>query len=212
MFKDKSTLVALGFFIALAIVLGATRRDFSRRNVRLFSGMAESPAFEPQSANPIFASGATARPLPDGTIARNQVLFPYPNTVDGRQQAGREFHNPIARTDEALDRGKFVYQTFCLHCHGSAGAGDGPVAKRSVLGMSLIAPMAVKRGDGELYHIVTYGRLAMPPHGGLVASEDRWKVIHYVRGLQEAKAKADAERQEAEASPELVRPILRRIN
>ena len=36
----------------------------------------------------------------------------------------------VSATDEALQRGKELYQQNCLECHGVKGEGDGPTAKR----------------------------------------------------------------------------------
>lgn len=104
--------------------------------------------------------------------------------------------NPRTRTAESLNRGQWVYQTYCLVCHGPAGRGDGPLSAangRTPPGpfpgiASYLTPQAMGRSDGYIYGVVTYaqamGRGLMPRYGDKVRGTDRWDVINYVRYLQ----------------------------
>src|SRR2546430_7558051 len=66
---------------------------------------------------------------------RAQPLPPVPGTVPvtgadplmSLQTADR-LVNPRTRTSESINRGRFLYETYCLVCHGPAGRGDGPVS------------------------------------------------------------------------------------
>lgn len=40
----------------------------------------------------------------------------------------REMPNPYPATEDALERGKNIYQEFCIGCHGPVGDGQGPAA------------------------------------------------------------------------------------
>lgn len=104
--------------------------------------------------------------------------------------------NPRTRTAESLNRGQWVYETYCLVCHGTEGLGDGPVSATNgrippgpFPGVaSLVSEAARARSDGYLYGIVTYsiamGRGLMPRYGDKVRGTDRWDVVNYVRHLQ----------------------------
>jgi len=105
--------------------------------------------------------------------------------------------NPRTRTSESLNRGKWVYQTYCLVCHGAAGRGDGPV---SIAGggpfvgvRSLVTDTLARKSDGYIYGVLVYalpmGRGLMPRYGDKVRGTDRWDLVNYVRSLQE-QAKA----------------------
>jgi mono/diheme cytochrome c family protein len=109
--------------------------------------------------------------------------------------------NPRTRTAESLNRGQWVYETYCLVCHGAEGRGDGPVSAtngRTPPGpfpgvASLVTDAARDRSDGYLYGIVTYaiamGRGLMPRYGDKIHGTDRWDVVNYVRRLQAQAAR-----------------------
>jgi mono/diheme cytochrome c family protein len=104
--------------------------------------------------------------------------------------------NPRTRTAESLNRGQWVYETYCLVCHGPGGRGDGPISaanRRTPPGPfpgigDLLGPTAMGRSDGYIYGVVTYaqamGRGLMPRYGDKVRGTDRWDVVNYVRHLQ----------------------------
>ncbi len=112
------------------------------------------------------------------------------------QTQAERLANPRTRTAESLNRGQWVYETYCLVCHGAAGRGDGPISAtngRMPPGpypgvSSLVAPPAVGRSDGYIYGVVTYaiamGRGLMPRYGDKIRGTDRWDVVNYVRHLQ----------------------------
>jgi mono/diheme cytochrome c family protein len=100
--------------------------------------------------------------------------------------------NPRSRTAESINRGRIVYETYCLVCHGAAGRGDGPV---SSLGggpfpavRNLTDDVARGRSDGYLYGVLidatAMGRGLMPRYGDKIKGTDRWDVVNYVRTLQ----------------------------
>ncbi len=112
----------------------------------------------------------------------------YTATKEDAERAGRELVNPLVRDKKALERGAFVYTTYCETCHGPAGKGDGPVAKRGYPAPpSLLAPKALALADGQMFHIVTYGQANMPSYASQLERQDRWCAIEYVRKLQGAR-------------------------
>ena len=135
----------------------------------------------------------SARLAPAGTIpwsgdpAKAKYNFPYPYTNDttGYSRAGRELHSPIAMTKESVDKGKVIYDKFCLHCHGETGAGDGKVISEGGH-----PPPGAYSGplkdlpEGKMFHTITYGKGMMGSHAGQLNKEERWTVIQYVKYLQ----------------------------
>lgn len=111
----------------------------------------------------------------------------------GRTTTADRLVNPRARTSESLDRGKWVYETYCLVCHGETGHGDGPIAAASggpFVGVrSLVTDTMARRSDGYIYGVVIHapsmGRGLMPIYGDKIFGSDRWDVVNYVRSLQQ---------------------------
>ena len=130
-----------------------------------------------------------ARPIPSvpGTVPVSGAELPVT-----RETADR-LVNPRTRTAESLNRGKWVYETYCLVCHGDGGKADGPISA-TVGGpfpgvRDLTDAVARGRSDGYLYGVVTHaqamGRGLMPRYGDKIRGSDRWDVVNYVRQLQQ---------------------------
>lgn len=89
------------------------------------------------------------------------------------------------RFSASVERGSEVYRTFCLACHGSKGAGDGPVPQRGFPPPpSMLTGKSLQMNDGQLFHILTYGQGSMAPFAAQLPRVVRWDVINYVRDLQ----------------------------
>jgi mono/diheme cytochrome c family protein len=146
-----------------------------------------STAYETNTANPNFRDGMTMRTPVPGTIPRGVPLSNYTLDPASRPKAGEELTNQITSSDEAISRGHVVYSTFCEVCHGPAGDGNGhlftsglyPLKPRPVIG-----PTAEILKDGEIFHTITLGFGSMGAYGQQVMTDDRWKIILYIRTLQ----------------------------
>lgn len=100
--------------------------------------------------------------------------------------------NPRTRTSESINRGRFIYDTYCLVCHGAKARGDGPIS--SAAGgpfpavRSLVSDTVARRSDGYLYAVTVnaqaMGRGLMPHYGDKVLGTDRWDLVNYIRTLQ----------------------------
>lgn len=181
--------VLLIFFLALIALNWAVRGDRDRPHFEFLPEMVRSVAAESFAPNTVFADGKTLQAPPAGTIRRGLLPLHYQATEKDAKRAGEELINPYTLDDKsALDRGAFVYANFCQACHGATGAGDGPVVRRGYPPPPANPPL---RKDGEAFHIVTYGRANMPSHAAQLSREDRWKVILYIRWMnQQATAKS----------------------
>jgi mono/diheme cytochrome c family protein len=92
---------------------------------------------------------------------------------------------PIGDRDYAIARGRRIYDTYCLVCHGPQGKGDGPVAGRMGYVPDLTMDMTVQRTDGYIYALLRHGRGVMPRYGDKIRDpRERWNVVTYVRYLQ----------------------------
>lgn len=173
-------------------IMTSCDRQRSMRGYDFIPDMVYSRAYETYSENPNFKDSLTMRVPVDGTVPRGFTPFHYTIDSVSRAKAGNELVNPFLPTDEVLIRGKLVYTTFCIVCHGSLGKGDGqlyssglyPLKPREISGI----PTSVLK-DGQIYHTITLGFGSMGAHGAQIRSEDRWKLVLYVRELQK-KAQA----------------------
>jgi len=184
-------LAGIGVGIALNLLVS---RDFKQPNLMFFPEMVFSIPYNSFAKNPNFADGKTLQQPPAGSIARDYMPLHYAaNDTDGIR-AGLELTNPYSNEDkDAKLRGAYIYKDFCLPCHGPTGAVHGLISKRGYPPPpDLSLENGLKMKDGQMFHVLTYGKGNMPDYRAQVASDDRWKVILHVRELQE-KALAEAE-------------------
>lgn len=128
------------------------------------------------------------------------VPYYYDDSAEGRLAAIAELtDNPFPITDEGMERAKFLYETFCGICHGNAGNGLGYLynedenknAKYPLAPAVLINDEFKAASNGRFYHAIMYGYNAMGAYKDKLSYEERWQVIHYIRGLQAKDAGAE---------------------
>lgn len=170
--------------ITLLLSLSGCDRDNNHPGYDYFPDMAYSQTFETNSVNPNFKDGKTMREPVKGTISRDFMAYPYQKTDEDRLLAGKTLKNPLAMDPKNLDRGKKVYQSYCIQCHGDMGDGKGFLftsGKYPFPPASLVNDKMKAAPDGEIYHVVTVGFGIMGAHGSQIRPEDRWKTILYIR-------------------------------
>ncbi len=184
------TIVNATLFILTVALLSLNwilRSDPADRNFEFLPDMVESVPYDSFAANPNFKDGSTLRMPVAGTVIRGYPPLHYAATEVDAKRAGRELVSPAVTRKEALGRGAAVYANFCETCHGPEGKGDGRTAQRGVPAPpSLLAPNALALRDGQMFHILTHGQANMASYASQIERDDRWRVIAYVRILQEA--------------------------
>jgi hypothetical protein len=181
------------FLILIAAFLGACDRNRNTTGWDYFPDMFYSTAYESYSVNPNFADRMTMRNPVPGTVPRGYTPFNYTIDPDSRILAGAELVNPFPATEESLTRGKYIYTTFCFGCHGKSGEGNGPLFESGLYPLeprNLVDDVSVKLKDGEIFHTITLGFGTMGAHGSQIREEDRWKLVLYIRELQNEALKA----------------------
>ena len=176
------------FLVFLLMNLYSCNRNRNNPGWDYFPDMFYSTAYETNSKNPNFENGMTMRVPVPGTVPRDFTPFEYTNDPESRIKAGKELANPFLMTPEALSRGKVIYTTFCIGCHGIEGKGDGHLYTSGlypIKPLSLSGDTASKLKDGEIYHTITLGIRSMGAHGSQIRPDDRWKLVLYTRKLQE---------------------------
>jgi mono/diheme cytochrome c family protein len=173
----------------IGVILLSCDRQKNKRGYDFIPDMVYSQAYETNSQNPNFKDSLTNRVPVDGTVPRGYIPFHYTIDSVSRALAGKELINPFQPTDEILSRGKLIFTTFCIGCHGALGKGDGQLFSSGLYPLKprdISAEPTAKLKDGQIYHTITLGFGSMGAHGAQVRPEDRWKLVLYVRGLQKA--------------------------
>jgi mono/diheme cytochrome c family protein len=133
------------------------------------------------------------RPFESGALADSAQRMPPPGAVpisgedDSLDLATdlKQLRNPVAPTAASLARGRMLYDTYCIVCHGPTGHSDGTVVPKFVPPPDITQPATQQRSDGYLYAMIKQGRGIMPKYGDKIRNAtDRWDVVNYVRKLQ----------------------------
>jgi mono/diheme cytochrome c family protein len=164
-------LVRLGCFALLAVLpMSSGALPWNQDMVDQPSVKAqEKRVNEPRDAVPVTGGEPLAKPQTPTEV------------VAGRLQAA-SIANPQAVTPESLARGKALYETHCLPCHGAEGHGDGPVGKKyTPTPMNLTFDYVQQQADGQLYYTITRGGIVMPFYRDAIAPADRWNVVNYIK-------------------------------
>lgn len=180
-------LIRITFILLAGGILSSCDRQRNMRGYDFIPDMFYSRAYETYSTNRNFKDSMTMRVPVEGTVPRGFTPFHYTIDSASRAKAGRELINPFNATEEVLSRGKLIYTTFCIVCHGVLGKGDGqlyssglyPLKPREISGV----PTSLLK-DGQIYHTITLGFGSMGAHGAQIRPDDRWKLVLYVRDLQ----------------------------
>ncbi len=133
-------------------------------------------------------------PAPN-TVKRNKYgWLPYRISKDSLEYASRVLKNPLDSTAQTVAEGKVLYESYCQHCHGAKGEGDGKVAqgvvvdgvqKGQVAGVANLRSDAIRNvTEGHIFHVITQGKGLMMAHGSQVNPDERWKIAKYVKTLQ----------------------------
>lgn len=118
-------------------------------------------------------------------VAADEALYPAAALENPRVAA--TLSNPVPITADSLQRGRDLYMTYCVVCHGEKGLGNGYVVPRYPKPPSLASAKLRSTSDGEIFHIITNGQNIMPHYRGQIRPMERWAIINYVRALQRAQ-------------------------
>ena len=140
--------------------------------------MQDQPSMKPQDS--------LVAEVNDSIPVGGRDLYPPPKDVielvHARLDAGRTLVNPIAISPESLARGREMYDTHCIVCHGAQGRGNGPVGQKFVpQPMELNLDYVQLQPDGQLFYTISHGSLAMPFYRQAIATQDRWHLVNFIK-------------------------------
>ncbi|MGD2034664.1 MAG: cytochrome c [Bacteroidales bacterium] len=172
------------FFITVVFLLWGCDRDNNHPGYTYYPDMVDSRAYESYSENPNFPDNSTLREPVEGTVPRGYTPLPYTKDPEDRTLAGKELKNPFEADQTNVERGKVLFERFCLQCHGPKGDGKGLLYTSQLYPFppaSLVNEKVKGIPDGEIFHTITYGYGVMAEHGTIIPPEDRWKIVLYIR-------------------------------
>jgi len=146
--------------------------------------MQDQPKFIPLRPDNFFADGRSARPLPEGTVARGLLRA---DKVFYTGKLGNDFVDriPFPVNRAVLLRGQDRFNVYCSPCHGRLGNGLGMIVRRGLKRPPSYHIDRLRQVPlGYLYDVITNGFGAMPDYAMQIAPRDRWSVAAYIRVLQ----------------------------
>jgi mono/diheme cytochrome c family protein len=99
--------------------------------------------------------------------------------------AGLDVHPTSAASGDPT-KGKLIYETNCLMCHGARGKGDGPIsAGLRPPATDLTGQTARAKSDKDLLTVIQDGRGVMPAWKFQLNEQQIQNALTYVRSLGE---------------------------
>jgi mono/diheme cytochrome c family protein len=172
--RRRARVTACSLLLLVALAGAACRQD-----------MHDQPRFEPLETNPFFDDGKASRPKIEGTVARGQLRLDD-HLHAGRDDAGQWVTSfPFAIDAAALDRGEERFNIFCSVCHDRTGSGNGMVVQRGFKRPPSLHEQRLRDAQvGYLFDVITNGYGNMPDYRSQIPTEDRWRIVAYLRALQ----------------------------
>ncbi|MFN7171391.1 MAG: c-type cytochrome [Fimbriimonadaceae bacterium] len=171
----KKLLVALAGVSALLLAAGC--------HTDMWTQYKQSP-LEPSD---FFENRSSSRMPVPGTVATTNLKTNDP-FFTGYSDGQLLDYIPAPIDEDAIRRGKILFNAFCSNCHGQIGNGQGMIAQR---GFTLARPVPSFHTDrmrempvGHFFDVQTNGFGAMYPLRTKITPEDRWNVAAYIRVLQ----------------------------
>jgi mono/diheme cytochrome c family protein len=154
-------------------------------NYQYFPNMYEAVSAETYATAPVdvFKDGKEGRLPAVGSINRGFEPFEYENTPEGYALAKANLKSPLDSLDRGSDKGKELYEIYCISCHGAAGDGKGKLVEREkFLGVPNYKDRDIT--EGSIFYVETYGLNAMGSHANQMSAHERWLVADYVLKLK----------------------------
>lgn len=147
--------------------------------------MQQQPKYPPLSRSWFYSDGRSARPIPAGTVAVDEVNQD-PALTTGSANGAFATSIPVPVTDQLLARGRDRFDIYCSPCHGFTGAGDGMIARRGFQQPADLNGTRVRNAPpGYMYQVIANGYGAMADYSYQIKNvRDRWAIVAYIRALE----------------------------
>ncbi|HQQ77571.1 MAG TPA: cytochrome c [Thermoanaerobaculia bacterium] len=158
----------------LALALAGCRND-----------MHNQAKTKPLRESPFFADHSSARPLPEGVVARG-FLRADAAIYRGVAEDGKFVLDiPVPVTRPLLLRGRERFDIFCSPCHGRTGDGQGMIVQRGFKSPSTFHVDRLRNERaGYFFDVMTNGFGQMSSYASQITPEDRWAIVAWMKTLQ----------------------------
>jgi mono/diheme cytochrome c family protein len=200
--------VLLPLAVAAAALVGCRGQKSEESPFHLIDDMQNQAHRGPQSESPIFDDHRANRPYDIHAVARGRSRTRQDPTFlrendayfKGVDTGGTVLKRiPYEVTTDFVDRGRDRFNIYCAPCHDKTASGHGLVSQHSGGAFDNIPDLAQTdrlrdAPDGEIFQTITNGKARMPSYAAQIPAEDRWKIVSWVRVLQQSQhaTKADA--------------------
>jgi len=185
----------ISLFIGIVLVYWFVHNSgyipYHHNPIQYMPNMYHTHALRPERAYNFFKDGSGSRVPPKGTVPRDLFVYPIDKSISAESLPRKE--NPMPKTRAVILRGKKMYNSYCVACHGPKAWGNGLVVPPFPKVPALQSDAVRNMSDNQIFHIITVGRNTMSSYEPQIRPEDRWKIIRYIWVLQLAEhpSKAD---------------------
>ncbi len=197
----RSSIVTAGLILFVWLLQSACSNEPRRTPGREYMpDMAHPVSYETYLDNGVFPDSMNAQkpvagtiPIYQGIIGNKNAFMPfhYANTSEGYEAAGVSVKNPLTVTPEILGEGKRLYNIYCAICHGADGKGSGHIVVGDNVTSKFPPPPSyftdaiLALPEGKMYFSVHFGKNLMGSYTSQLDRIEIWKVISYVRSMQD---------------------------
>ena len=178
------SLYKITLIFGLMILVASCHND-AKPNYQYFPNMYEAVSAETYATVPVdvFKNGKEGQLPALGSINRGFEPFEYENTPAGYALAKANLKSPLTIQDRNSEKGKELFEIYCISCHGAAGNGKGKLVEREkFLGVPSYKDREIT--EGSIFYVETYGLNAMGSHANQMSAHERWLVADYVLKLK----------------------------
>ncbi|MDD2673556.1 cytochrome c [Flavobacterium petrolei] len=152
-------------------------------NYQYFPNMYESVGYETYAESNAFKNGKEGQLPAEGTVNRGFEPFEYENSTAGYELAKANLKSPLDSLSRNPEKGKELFEIYCISCHGASGNGKGKLVEREkFLGVPSYKDRVIT--EGSIFHVITYGLNSMGSHANQLSAQERWLVTDYVLKLK----------------------------
>lgn len=135
----------------------------------------------------------------EGTVARGEELPYHLKNDSAGYSASNTITNPLTMWSAADSvESERLYLINCAICHGTKLDGNGPLYKDgagpyAAKPATLVGDPAIEaKGEGDYYHVQTYGKGQMGSYASQLNRKQRWMIARYLKQKQKKSSGATA--------------------